>query len=1355
VPVVGSVALVLLLAPAWLARQRAAPSIAATERRITTRLAQERVPTTPITGPLRIRATGIVWRDSTGTPFLRIDRVVASLSSRGILKGDIVIPRLEVIGPRLTLARAPGSTTWNYESALKGVLGAPGPSPPSRTRRTVLIENASITNGALTIRPPSGEAIAFEAIAARLPRITISAPEVKAPRILLARLATTVVWKNVRERVTVAGGEFDLPPGRLAFNVARIGIDGSVLAGAHGEYRFGAPGLGLDATVHAERIELASLRPFLPHAPLRGTARFDLLITTNAAGRSTVDLTHLVAEGEGSRITGVLRAAFGGRAPPALLAIDLRLEPLTLALIEQFTGPLPYGGEIRGRIHGSPTALDFDLAALLTTPSVAGPFRASLSGRAALTATGFGIRSLDIELHAIPLLALRPFIPGLSAEGLISGHVSMQGTPGKVPTELDVRLELVAGVITLAGVIDLTGRVPRYDLSGRLIGVHLDDLFAPPVPPAILTARYALAGTGTKLAQVSARLTFIGQFTGWQTGPTDSVLVRAALEGGTVALDTLGLTLGPLSVAASGTWHAIPPGSGALSYRVAVRSLSPFSPFRGQQIAGAIQTSGLVEGTLAHPRFIGQIATENLVYDGFRGDSLGGRYDVTLAAPLPQGEVQLAGRGLTTPVGVFDSATVTFAYRSPRLSLDLRARRSGTARALVVAADGEIGPGNRREVVLRALELELDNHLWALAYPARIMWLAGESLTIERFLFRDTEGPGRIAISGRYPPATAADVLTVDVLNLPVGEVLALLNQAPIASGLLTVHATARGPAAAPTLSGDFRLTNGNIYGEPVADLQGMVLAEDRRLDAQALARLDSLGVVRATASIPLVLTLQRIPHVELLGNAPMHVTLTADSLALAALAQFTAEVRDVAGTLRARLDVSGTPAAPVLAGELQLFNGAMTIVPLNQRYDSISADILFQNQVATIRRLQAHAGGWARVLGTVSFTQPANPTFALVANLTGFRPLGADDLEPAAVDGTLRLTGTLAAPVIAGEITVDDGNLMIPSFHRGGLSGPAVQLASTPPPVTGPAAPPAAPAPPPGPSLFDRLRIEDVLVHAGPNLWFVIEQGRAQLSGDLLFHKVEDGLEISGTLTGTRGVFTLRLGPIVRRLTITSATIRFFGTPELNPALDITATRIFPGIYGQMATILIHVTGTLNAPRVSVTTATGAPVPESELISFLLFGRPGYAAQGPLPFGTPFLHEALFGVGSLAELASIGIEEALVADLGLPLDYFLIQPTIGPFGGLAAPTIVLGEEITNNVYLTVNAGLAGLFGPAITPATAWTVLLTWQFTPQWSLVLGVEPVNPALFFRGIGTALPVVGFQQQLIVELRRRWTY
>ncbi len=1306
-----------------------------------------------LTSPIRVRALGISWSAPGEEELFQADSLRAAIAPTQLLAGDFVILSLDLDAPRLRLARAPGEREWNVERGLAALLASERPAPAATPPRSIRIDDAVVRNGLVEVRPPSGESVIVREIAARIPRIAISGPRQPVPTVDLALLTATLELPEEALEVDIAisNGELRFPSGRLEFTVARITAESSSFTDARGEYRFGAKGLGLDASVRGERVQLADLRVLLPRAPQEGTARFDLRITTDVAGRSTLELSAVDLTADGTRIRGSLGLAFGGAEALTLLGVDLVLEPLTIALIEGFTGPLPYGGEITGRIRGPPSRLTFDLVAQLTAPGVAVPFTAGLVGEAVFSGVGFQLASLDVDLRRVPLLAFRPFIPGLSMEGVVSGHLFMEGMPGEVPTRLDLRLEVATGVLTLAGVIDLSGAIPVYDLTGSVADLRLQDLLEPPVPPVLLTARFALTGEGVRPATATARLQLAGLFSGWQTGPADSIVIEAAVAAGNLALDTAALRLGPLEFSAGGSWRFEPPVSGQIRYRLAAATLAPFGPYfppvgDDRFAAGSLLASGTLSGPLAAPRLTGTLAAASLAYDGWRADTLSATYDIVLQRPLSEAVISVVAQELETPIGPYTDVTIALSLADSLLTLDLRGEGAAGRGPIVAAVDGRIGPGERRELVVRRLRFELEGKEWALAHSTRIEWSGGPAFIVEDLLLRQTEGTGRVAIDGRYPPA-AAEELRVEIVDLPIADLLMTAGYGPNLTGLLSLDLRVRGPPAAAQAGGTFRLVDGSYRGQEIALLEGTLLAEDRRLAAQAIAQLDTAGAMQINASLPLVLDLEGIPDLTIPRNEPMRVSLVADSLALRLFALAIPEIRDVEGTLDARVDLSGTPARPTLAGSAQIQNGALTIVPVNQRYDQIFGEFSLAENRVLIEALRVHSDGWATVDGAIALTDPSNPALDLTANFNEFRALGTDDLEPAAVNGVLLVTGTLREPVIAGAVTIDDGNIAIPSFRSPGAAPidftTAEMLAEGEEAATETV------------SLFDRLRLDSVVVRAGDNLWFVTEQFRAQLAGELIINKMGDGLEIFGTLEGDRGVFTLRVGPLVRRFTLVNASIRFFGTPDPNPALDITASRIIPGAGGQLTEILLQLSGTLNQPVVSVTTAEGAEVPESELLSFLLFGRPSFAAPGPFPLGGPILEEAVFGIGSLAELASIGLEEALISDLGLPLDYFLIQPSQGPLGGLGAPTIVLGQEIAPDVYLTVNTGFGGYFGPAGSSATAWSAALLWRITSQWSLELSVEPVNPARFFRGIGTALPIVGFERQVIVELRRRWTY
>ena len=90
-------------------------------------------------------------------------------------------------------------------------------------------------------------------------------------------------------------------------------------------------------------------------------------------------------------------------------------------------------------------------------------------------------------------------------------------------------LELGTGLATVAGDVDLTGAVPRYDVTGRLVGIELQSVMAG-VPPVALTAQFAVVGSGFDPASAAARLRLDGRFTGWESEPGDTVALVAPAE---------------------------------------------------------------------------------------------------------------------------------------------------------------------------------------------------------------------------------------------------------------------------------------------------------------------------------------------------------------------------------------------------------------------------------------------------------------------------------------------------------------------------------------------------------------------------------------------------------------------------------------------------------------------------------------------------------------------------------------------------------------------------------------------------------------------------------------------------------
>ncbi len=363
---------------------------------------------------------------------------------------------------------------------------------------------------------------------------------------------------------------------------------------------------------------------------------------------------------------------------------------------------------------------------------------------------------------------------------------------------------------------------------------------------------------------------------------------------------------------------------------------------------------------------------------------------------------------------------------------------------------------------------------------------------------------------------------------------------------------------------------------------------------------------------------------------------------------------------------------------------------------------------------------------------------FDLAASLNDFEVMGVDNETDAEVRGTLELTGPLDGLLLTGTVGVTDGAVLIPQFTQSTLDE---ELFLSPGETFDD---PLAPA---SNSLLANLTISNLRVEIYPDTWVVVQnQARAQLGGTLLVNKQGDVWRILGELEGERGTYTLAAGPVLRQFEISYARLLFRGDEELNPAIEITATRTIIDQSGRPVEIDVNIGGTMRQPSLGLASGNAANVPESELLSFLFFGQPSYALGGGGIASGALL-------GGVAEFLSLGIGESF-AEAGLPFDLFQLR--LAGIGGAGDPTasLVIGREIVDDVFLTVESYLNALFGGSSTGYDAWAIRLEWAFDRRSSLSTGFEPVNSALLLRGAGLD-PAISPRQQFFVSLRRRWLY
>ncbi|MGD0484562.1 MAG: translocation/assembly module TamB domain-containing protein, partial [Gemmatimonadales bacterium] len=247
--------------------------------------------------------------------------------------------------------------------------------------------------------------------------------------------------------------------------------------------------------------------------------------------------------------------------------------------------------------------------------------------------------------------------------------------------------------------------------------------------------------------------------------------------------------------------------------------------------------------------------------------------------------------------------------------------------------------------------------------------------------------------------------------------------------------------------------------------------------------------------------------------------------------------------------------------------------------------------------------------------------------------------------------------------------------------------------------------------------------VTMGPSVWLRSTEANIQLAGDVTVSKTVGGLNpyrLDGTLRTVRGTYRLAVGPTSKEFEVTHGEVRFFGTPDLNPQLDIVAEHTVRAARGNDLVVRVRLGGTLLEPILTLESDERPPLTETEIVSYLIFGRPSFdlaGASGGVRSEQAVLQGAVAG---FAGLAASQLEQTLVTDLRLPLDYIAIRPgTVGDV--LGTTRVEAGRQIGERTFLSLNVPLcevrrgisSQLFGATI----------SYRLSAMWRLEASVEPL--------------------------------
>ena len=1068
-----------------------------------------------------------------------------------------------------------------------------------------------------------------------------------------------------------------------------------------------------DIHIVGDSVSMSDIAWVYPTLPTTGGGRLDLYI--NNVGHPRV-IDYIVKDMDvrttQSRLIGDMTYGVGG---PVLVLkdVNLRAAPLDFALIRVFNGeplPLPWKGQLVGtvRARGGPlNRFRVDEARFtFNDANVRGAVsRLTANGVLDIFTPALTIfHGVDVDIETLDLRTLRFLSPAfLELQGTVSGTTTLDSL------WLDVRF-------SDADLVHHHGSFPtsRITGSGRMTSheTHMSydmELEASPV-------------NMTTLAQSYPDIPLRGEFTGPVKirGQPAELEVEATLTGagGTIMYaGTVDANIPTLGAHGTGTVANLNLRT-LLENPKAPRTLlaGDYSiDFVGDSlIVGTGTISGSMRGSIDRLNISSSRASVRLDNGTARIDTLIVQSDVAYASASGSlGMIEGAEGNLRFTVSV-DSLADVKRYIGQNTSVTTDSLRGA------LRVTGELR-GTRDLLSLEGT-------------------LAGRELFVDG---RTVEGiSGRFSLAGLPDSPTGTVTLEADTIRAgAVGFTLlkATANVTSATSATFDARLASEDGiistiAGAAQRLGDTTVVSIDSGAVSVSENSSYVLESPARL--VLLPRggsLDSL-MLRHSTSARLAIRDVRLSGDSVRGNV------RTDSVDIAVLEAFIPGFQRARGSLVANVDVRGTTKQPIIDGQFRLKDASATLTNLGLTINRVNADVLLERDTVFIQRMIAETDrdrrGTLGVTGHVSLETYSNPVFALRMVARNFHIVERPGLASLDIstDDELTLTGPYRAARVTGAVRVDRGTIYIPELitkdiidlsdpEFAGIVDTLLSRDRTLLPET--------------PSEFTRnLSLENVAVNIGDAVWLRSSEANVKLGGSLnvtLGRSRTTGeqsqLALEGTLNAERGTYRLTLvDPFVQpTFDVESGSLRFFGTPDLNPTLDIRAIHTIRQPNTRLANlrdirVRVNIRGTLANPTLTLDNPDNLPLSQSDLLSYLITGEPAIALDNSQSVYQQQLASFALRYGS--SLLTNAIPRNLVdffdIQTGRVNDAQAQQATDPYLYSLLNSRAVVGKQIGSNWFLGLSTGLC--FVNANNFRDNFGLKLEYRFNSIYTAQAGIEP---------------------------------
>ncbi|TVP56267.1 MAG: translocation/assembly module TamB [Gemmatimonadales bacterium] len=1102
---------------------------------------------------------------------------------------------------------------------------------------------------------------------------------------------------------------------RLEYEDTEAGIPPSMIE-ARGTLLLdgGEPGVrGMSARI--DPLDFGTLSAFLPEFTVLGTGS----LSVEASGRLanglqlSADLRHRAPGGEESRVLGAGTIQLVNEQ--LRLSLDGGLDPMNLTgLAAALDLDLPIEGPVSGQYRVNGFLSDLELSTRLNTGG--GTLTIDARGDATDLGRGYTFTASSSELD------LTAFLTDLPEPTVIRGRVEVEGR--------GLDLETIEGTARVHLEDSRSGHVlfdlAELDIEALDGELQLHRLF-------VSSPAGEAAGSGTLGLSDAASA---GEMSFTWSVPELSEL-RPLLMGDTIIqADTLSaLELETLR------WDGIDPDTlAAMNGRLLDGTASGELELRGALRAFELRGFADVE----------RFRWSEAMVEGGRIDVIAQLDEFELTSI--EGVAELADWGWREWTFEQGVAEARWAGGEGEVDLDLLREPGESYRADALFRQDSTGV----DIELRSLVLEMDPVEWSLARPARLH-VGDRRYEVVDLEIRRPEGaaapddpedaPVRIRADGVVDLDGMTD-FTLETERLDLNRLghLARIENPP--SGLLDLVLRVEGPAGAPLMEGEILAQDLNVGGTELDRVEGTFAYGEQIARARLDVEHEGQRLLTADGRYPVDLSFREVE--DRFPDRSVDVTLEIDALPAATLLGFVEGLEEIEGVFDGRIQLSGQPRDLRPSGSLHLAGGAMSLPEIGLRPREIEADFELTTDGVVTVSAQARSRGLAQVRGTIDLNDITDPGFDLRITASGFQATERRDLE-ARVGGEVTLTGRFQAPRIGGRVRVEQGVMFLEEFARTAevvdLTDPAIfDVVDTTLVADRPAVEAAQ-----NPFLNNLVVNVDLTIQR--DFWLRSREMNVEIGGDLIvtFDRPKREILLVGSLEAIRGNYNV-LG---RQFQVQEGNVEFVGTPGINPTLDFRAVHRLRREGQEPLNIIAVVEGPLLALRIGLESEAQPPIAESDLISYLLFGRPSFA----LGSGEASALQGAAGAGVSVGIGTLAGQLSSVVAQQIGIDYFAITQTrdaggaaMGGFGSAFADTqIEVGQYLAQDLFLAMVlrplGGMGG--GQAQIPGAR----LEWRFTDTWTFEAFVEDRFGREGVYSFGDA----GLQLTRIfgLELYREWGY